>query len=86
MARQADRGYLPDLAGFATEIDGLRGELRKNLTREDVSHLKKVERVGWTLKLVGYLTAWWLPNPLSILCLGLGQTTRWGTAQHVLHR
>ena len=51
-----------------------------------MQHLRSVERVGWVFKLIGYLTAWWLPNPISVVCLSLGQTTRWGIAHHVLHR
>jgi fatty acid desaturase len=77
---------LPDYSGFAEAVDALRREALDSVGQSDILHLRWVERTGWLLKLIGYLTAWVFPNPLSILCLSFGQGTRWAMAHHILHK
>jgi len=75
-----------DVEGFASEIEALRRETYAGLSEADFSHLKKVERRGRFASLLGYATAWIMPNPLSAICFSLGQCTRWLMAHHILHK
>jgi len=75
-----------DLAGFSAAIDRLKAEAHANIGPADVTHLKRIERYGRLATLLGYATAWIIPNPLSAFLLSLGQFTRWLLAHHILHR
>lgn len=75
-----------DYKGFAQRIDQIRKKTLANLSEKDVKHLQAVERVGRLLKLIGYLTAWIMPNPISVIGLSAGNTTRWAMAHHILHK
>jgi fatty acid desaturase len=75
-----------DLAGFSAAIDRLKAEAHANIGPADVAHLKRIERYGRIATLLGYATAWIIPNPLSAFLLSLGQFTRWLLAHHILHR
>jgi len=75
-----------DLAGFSAAIDRLKAEAHANIGPADVTHLKRIERYGRIATLLGYATAWIIPNPLSAFLLSLGQFTRWLLAHHILHR
>jgi fatty acid desaturase len=75
-----------DLAGFASAIDRLKAEAYANIGPADFRHLQRIERYGRLATLLGYATAWIIPNPLSAFLLSLGQFTRWLLAHHILHR
>jgi fatty acid desaturase len=84
-AKRTELGEL-DLAGFASAIDRLKAEAHANIGPADFTHLKRIERYGRLATLLGYATAWIIPNPLSAFLLSLGQFTRWLLAHHILHR
>ncbi|MCB0420186.1 MAG: fatty acid desaturase [Bdellovibrionales bacterium] len=79
--RQVDRVQL------ARDMD----EVRKRIgvpNQSDFLHLKKMQNWGRVFTLVGYGTAWIFPfNPLSALCIGIGNFSRWANVTHpVLHK
>jgi fatty acid desaturase len=54
---------------------------------EDVKHLVKMERWGRLCSLIGYGTAWIIPNPISAFLISLGNFTRWTQLAHpVIHK
>ena len=50
-----------------------------------ISPTKAREWIGRMFTIVGYLTSFWWVNPVSILCLSLGLSTRWMIAHQILH-
>src|SRR5688500_18518159 len=75
-----------DYAAFARDIAAIRAELVAGLGEADLQHLRKMERWGRLSTLVGFLTSWILPNPLSALLLSLGNVARWTMiSHHVMH-
>jgi fatty acid desaturase len=70
---------------FAREMDELRSSALAGLRHEDFEHLTKFERLGRLLSVIGYLTAWIFPNPLSIVCISQGIITRWLLMHHIGH-
>jgi fatty acid desaturase len=79
-------GSALDAKGFSAEVEALRREAFATLGSQDLAHLVRTERVGRLASLVGYLTAWIAPNPISAFCLSLGICTRWLMAHHILHK
>jgi fatty acid desaturase len=76
-----------DLEGFERELRALRAEAVAELGPEDLEHLEKLERWGLACSAAGYATGWLVPNPLSVVLLSLGSTSRWTiVAHHVLHK
>lgn len=75
-----------DIHGFCAEIEKLRVRTYAALSNDDFKHLLKIERWGKCATLLGYATAWILPNPITAFALSLGQFTRWLLAHHILHR
>ena len=75
-----------DVTGFCAAIDRLKAEAHANISSADFAHLRRIERYGRVATLLGYATAWVIPNPLSAFLLSLGQFTRWLLAHHILHR
>ena len=76
-----------DLQGFERDLRALRAEAVANLGEADLAHLKKLERWGRWCTALGTATAWLFPNPLSMLLLSMGSTSRWTiVAHHVLHK
>jgi len=75
-----------DVAGFSAAIDRLKSEAHANIGPADLAHLRRIEGYGRVATLLGYATAWIIPNPLSAFLLSLGQFTRWLLAHHILHR
>ena len=75
-----------NIHGFAQDIEKLRKETFESLSESDFHHLQKIERYGKLSTVVGYLTAWIIPNPLTAFLLSLGQFTRWLLAHHIMHR
>jgi fatty acid desaturase len=75
-----------DAEAFARDIRALRSEIFASLGAEDLEHLGRLERWGRAARAVGLLTAWAGPNPVSVLGLALGQSTRWLLMHHVGHK
>lgn len=75
-----------NVSGFAADIEELRAKTYSSISKSDFTHLLKVERWGKISTVLGYLTAWIIPNPLSAFALSLGQFTRWLLAHHILHK
>ncbi len=76
-----------DREQFAKDMDEIRKEVFSNMGMEDFQHLKKIERWGRICSLIGYGTAWIIPNPISAYFISQGNMTRWTTiAHHVTHR
>lgn len=74
------------VAQFGAELTEIRNEIYSAINHDDYRHLRKVESWGRLATIVGYATAWILPNPLTAFCLSLGQFTRWLLAHHITHR
>lgn len=76
-----------DRERFAQDVDNIRDEIFSDVGMADFRHLKKIERWGQVCSLMGYGTAWIIPNPISAYLISQGSATRWTTiAHHVLHR
>ena len=76
-----------DREQFAKDLDAIRAEVLADLGMEDFKHFKKIERWGRACTLLGYGTAWIIPNPISAYFMSQGSVTRWTTiAHHMLHR
>ena len=76
-----------DREALAKDLDDIRTEVFADLGEADFKHLKKIERWGRLCTLVGYGTAWIIPNPISAYLISQGTTTRWTTiAHHITHR
>lgn len=76
-----------DREKLAKELDSIRSEVLADLGDEDFQYLKKIERWGRICSLIGYGTAWIIPNPVSAYFISQGSTTRWTTiAHHITHR
>jgi fatty acid desaturase len=75
-----------DAEGFLAELNELRRELEASFGEEDLAHLRKIERIGRAATALGLATAWLPPNPISIVGLSLGRSTRWLLMHHCGHR
>lgn len=75
-----------DYQGFAREVTALRGRIHAALGQEDLAHLYKIERWGRICTVLGYASAWIIPNPLSAFLISQGIVTRWLLMHHIGHR
>ena len=75
-----------DVAGFRDGVDRIRAEAHAAIGAADFRHLRRIEWYGRVATLLGYATAWIIPNPVSAFALSMGQFTRWVLAHHILHR
>jgi len=76
-----------DREQLALDLDNIRNEVMADIGKDDFKHLKKIERWGRLCTLLGYGTAWIIPNPVSAYLISQGNVTRWTTiAHHILHR
>ncbi|MEO1878341.1 MAG: fatty acid desaturase [Methylococcales bacterium] len=76
-----------DREQLALDLDNIRNEVMADIGQDDFKHLKKIERWGRLCTLLGYGTAWIIPNPVSAYLISQGNVTRWTTiAHHILHR
>jgi fatty acid desaturase len=76
----------PELDGFLAELKELRREMDADLGERDLAHLRRIERFGWAATAVGVATGWIAPNPVSMVALSLGRSTRWLLMHHIGHR
>lgn len=79
--------YNVDRELLAKDLDALHQEVMSRISHKDFKHLKKLERWGRICTLLGYGTAWLMPNPLSALLISQGSFTRWTQLTHpVVHK
>lgn len=79
--RQTDFSHV-DLDAFARDVRALRAEADAAMGEEDIRHLRKIITLGNLCSLLGYATAWLLPNPISAYLISQGTFTRWTTLMH----
>ncbi len=76
-----------DLKAFAHELTQLKKQLQSEVSIEDYKHLKKIIWTNRIFLILGYGTAWIIPNPLSMILISLSLTAMWViVAHHVSHR
>ena len=71
-----------DREQLAYDIGQLHKQALADISAEDYKHLKKIERWGQACTLVGYGTAWLMPNPISAYLISQGSFTRWTQVAH----
>lgn len=71
---------------FFKELDLVGREAREAVGDEDFRHLRRLERIGRLASLVGYATAWIVPNPISMWLISQGIMTRWLLMHHIGHQ
>jgi len=69
---------------LAKDITQLHQQALADIGIEDFNHLTKMERWGKVCTLLGYATAWIIPNPISALLISQGSFTRWTQVAHPL--
>ena len=74
-----------DYEAFTREIEALRRDVFQSLCHQDFLHLIKIERIGKLCSLLGFATAWMIPNPISAFLIGHGILTRWLLMHHISH-
>ena len=74
-----------DYEGFTREIEALRRDAFQSLCHQDFLHLIKIERLGKLFSLLGFATAWMIPNPISAVLIAQGILTRWLLMHHISH-
>ena len=71
---------------LAKGLSKLQKESIDNLSIKDFKHLKKMERWGRACTILGYSTAWIIPNPISAFLISVGNINRWANMAHpILH-
>ncbi len=76
-----------DLQALVADLSELRERLREEQGPEDYAHFRTVERWQRACTALGYATAWVIPNPVSMLLIGLGNFARWAGVTHpISHR
>ncbi len=72
---------------LALDINDIHKQSLANTSIDDFKHLSKMERWGKLCTLLGYATAWIVPNPISALLISQGSFTRWTQVGHpISHR
>ncbi len=78
-----DRTHTVDRQKLARDIAAIHKEITESSDpAEDLRHLKKMEWWGRLCTLLGYATAWLLPNPVSAFLISQGIFTRWALITH----
>ena len=76
-----------DREQLAKDITAIHQQSLAETGLNDFAHLTKMERWGKFCSLLGYATAWIMPNPVSALLISQGSFTRWTQVGHpVVHR
>ncbi|HFD11366.1 MAG TPA: fatty acid desaturase [Crenotrichaceae bacterium] len=76
-----------DRIQLAQDLDEIHRDVLTRIGDQDFKHLKKMERWGKACTLLGYGTAWIIPNPVSALLISQGNFTRWTLLTHpVVHK
>ena len=76
-----------DREALAKDLDEIYKQALTEVGEQDYQHLKKMEGWGRICSLLGYATAWIMPNPLSALLISQGSFTRWTQMTHpIVHK
>mgnify|MGYP000394347337 CR=1 FL=1 len=76
-----------DREQLAKDLNEIYQDVLSRMGEEDFKHLKKMERWGRACSLLGYGTAWIMPNPISALLISQGSFTRWTQMTHpIVHK
>jgi len=76
-----------DREELAKDLNEIHQELLSRMGEDDFKHLKKMEGWGRVCSLLGYGTAWIIPNPISALLISQGSFTRWTQMTHpIVHK
>ena len=76
-----------DREELAADLDAIYKDIQERISEQDFEHLKKIERWGKISSIVGYGTAWIIPNPISAWLISQGSFSRWANMTHpVVHR
>ncbi len=76
-----------DLEGFARALRAVEAEAVASLGPDDLAHMLRLERWGSWCTGAGYVSAWVMPNPLSMVLLSTGSVARWAiVAHHTMHK
>jgi fatty acid desaturase len=71
---------------LANDLADLHKESMQSLGDKDYKHLLKMERWGRVCSILGYGTAWIIPNPVSAFLISIGNINRWANMAHpILH-
>jgi fatty acid desaturase len=77
---------LTERNNFIKELIDLREQTSLSHSKKDYCHLKKIIWINRLLLLVGFASAWIIPNPLSMIAISMALTSMWTiVAHHVLH-
>ncbi len=69
------------------DLNEIHQDVLSRIGEKDFQHLKKMERWGKICSLLGYGTAWIIPNPISALLMSQGSFTRWTQMTHpIVHK
>lgn len=71
---------------FSQELQVIYKNAQQNLSLDDFKHLKKMQLWGRVCTLIGFATAWIIPNPLSALLISQGILSRWLLLHHISHK
>ncbi len=72
---------------LAKDLDEIYRDALASIDEKDFKHLKKMERWGKLCSVLGYGSAWILPNPISALLISQGSFTRWTQMTHpIVHK
>lgn len=87
MYTQVEEIVLDKLSLFTQEINELRKEIKSSIGIKDYKHLLKIEWWGRICAILGYATAWIIPNPISAFFISTGNFARWTMiTHHISHR
>lgn len=76
-----------DREQLAKDLNEIHKDVLARIGEQDFKHLKKMERWGKVCSLLGYGTAWIIPNPISALLISQGSFSRWALITHpVVHK
>jgi fatty acid desaturase len=81
----ASEAGLVSVPEFVEQLRALGDRVRSESSEADVRHLKKIEWWGRLCTLVGYASAWIVPNPVSAFLMSQGNLTRWLLMHHIGH-
>src|SRR6185437_10008487 len=71
---------------FTEDLNELQHRLRRSVNYDDIKYIRNAEIAGRLCTIVGFATAWFIVNPISIVLIAIGQLARWGIGHHILHR
>lgn len=71
-----------NLNAFAEAVIQLKKQALEHLSKSDYTHLKKIIWTNRVFLIIGYATAWIIPNPISMICIAIALTGMWTMVAH----